>query len=183
MDIQSLIATVIQTNWILGIIDKHRNDDKITLKAIQSEWTSLFKLEGNKHFFLNQYQYITSLLAFIVLPEQEIYNDIPEINISMLPPKWGIKGKGDIHLKDFIRRMRNSIVHGNIDFSESLTFSFSDVNPRNCNDSFSCSLTQDELRGFVHSFTLWIMTKQIEWKPATNMGSCCTAHLARACSA
>jgi hypothetical protein len=37
MEINSLIATVMQVNGMLGIIDKYRNNDVITLKEVQKE--------------------------------------------------------------------------------------------------------------------------------------------------
>lgn len=161
-EIKSQIATVMQANGMLGLIDKYRNNDKITLKEIQNEWTSMYKLEGNQHFFLNQYQYITSLLAFLVIPKESIFNELPDLKISKLPSKWGIINKGDITLNQFIRRIRNSIAHGNINVSENMMFNFKDVHPRNSNDVFNCTFEEDELRNFVHAFAYWIITKQIE---------------------
>jgi hypothetical protein len=121
----------------------------------------MYRVNRNEHSFLNQYQYITSLLAFIVIPKENIFEGLPELKISELPSNWGIKDKGDFALKYFIRRMRNSISHGDIKVSENMTFNFRDINPKNSSDVFTCDFKEDELRSFVHAFAWWIMTKKL----------------------
>jgi hypothetical protein len=160
-EIKSQIATVMQTNGMLGLIDKYRNNDKITLKEIQNEWSGMYSLEGNQHVFMNQYQYTTSLLVYLVMPNEKLFKEIPSLRISKLSSKWGISSKGDHTLRYFIRRIRNSIVHSNINISENMIFSFTDVNPKDSNDVFNCTLEEYELRNFVHAFANYIMTKQI----------------------
>ncbi len=161
---KSLIATVMQTNGMLGLIDKHRNNEEITLKAIQDEWSEkyLIQIREDNHYFLNQYQYITSLLAFIVIPKEIIFENLPNLNIANLPDTWGLTNIGDYDLKLFIRRMRNSISHGRIIVNNQMNFTFNDVNPNNNNDYFECTFSEHNLRKFVHSFAYWIMTGLFE---------------------
>lgn len=161
MDVKSLIATVMQTNGMLGIIDQNQNGVNITLNEIQNEWSKKYLLNAKTHSFLNQYQYITSLLAFIVIPKESFWDQIPNIKTSELPENWGLKGKGELKLSYFIRRIRNSISHGGIEISEDLVFSFIDINPRDKSDVFECVLNQNELRSFVHAFANFIITGNV----------------------
>ncbi len=160
MEIKSLIAYIMQANGILGIIDNHK-DDNISLKDIQNKWTEKYKIKASNHIFLNQYQFLVSLLAFIVLPKEELYEKIPRIEINQLPNNWGITSKGNYKLNYFIRRLRNCIVHNGIDVSNSLIFTFKDVNPKDKTDIFEVTFDEKELRDFVHSFAYWVMTEKV----------------------
>gem|GEM_PF-7127485 len=83
--LDSFIACIMQTNGMLDLIDKYKNDENITLREIQTEWTSKYILDAREHLFLNQYQYLTSLLAYIIIPKENLFDELPVIDILELP--------------------------------------------------------------------------------------------------
>lgn len=76
MDIGWQITCVMQANGMLELIDKYRNNQSITLSEIQKEWTEMYKVDASRHAFLNQHQYITSLLSFIAIPKEKLFSEL-----------------------------------------------------------------------------------------------------------
>lgn len=101
------------------------------------------------------------MLSFIIIPKEQLFNELPDLEISELPEKWGLKNKGETQLRLLIRRLRNAVAHGNISVTESLLFTFADINPKKESDKFTFSFEEHELRNFVHAFAWWIITKQV----------------------
>jgi hypothetical protein len=55
IDIELPIAYVMQANGMLGLLDKYRDNQTITLREIQKEWSEMYKVDSTQHPFLNQY--------------------------------------------------------------------------------------------------------------------------------
>ncbi len=86
MDLNSAITIIRTTNDFLGIVNEHTKESKnITLEDL---FEKLRKRKGNpwigteRFSFLNQYQYLSSLLISIVLAKEEFYNKLSEQKLS-----------------------------------------------------------------------------------------------------
>lgn len=167
-NVKSIIALQRINNNLLALIDSMKAQNDINLKLmLDTLYAPYEKVEPNfrnQHHFLNQYQLISSLYTYIVLPKESFLNSIPnEIESSSLKDGWGInKLSPSYKLKYFLRRIRNSVSHGNIEFTESLEFTFTDINPRDRNDTFQVKLSGEELSKFVQALAYWCITKDIE---------------------
>ncbi|TCK98029.1 hypothetical protein EDC19_0440 [Natranaerovirga hydrolytica] len=159
-NVTSMIAVVRMANNLLGLIDQHKNNKDIKLSEI------LEKINKDEHhYFWNQYQMLTSLTAFIVIPKETFWNDVSDIELSKLSERWGLRNVSskyaDMKLKFFLRKIRNSISHGNIEIDKTV-FIFKDKNPDTSKYDFIVNLTYDELSKFVQAFARYIMTSDIE---------------------
>ncbi|NQY74371.1 MAG: hypothetical protein HRT90_06365 [Candidatus Margulisbacteria bacterium] len=152
---------------MLGLVDKYKRKPGIKLKDVLSEFSEPYKDKGfclDSHSFLNQYQFISSLYAMIVLPKQKYFNELPNIKIGALVPGWGLNFKNsesNYDFKEFLRRMRNSVAHGHIEFTEQLIFSFSDKKPGAKESDFSVKLTEQQIRLFTRALAYWCLKKDI----------------------
>jgi len=166
--VKSIIAIQRMNNRMLGLIDSAKNDSDISLKQLLNQfYTPYDKVEPNystQHIFLHHYQLISSLFTYIVLPKETFFNSIPnKIESSSLKNKWGInKLSPSYKLKYFIKRMRNAISHGNIEFTKKMEFTFTDVNTKDKNDTFQVKLSDKELLDFTQALGYWCITKDIE---------------------
>ena len=145
-NVKSIIALQRINSQMLSLVDSSKYEDDISIKQILNQLYAPYeKVEPNyrdHHSFLNQYQLISSLYTYIVLPKESFFDSIPEeIELSSLKDGWGINSiTPSFTLKYFLRRMRNAISHGNIEFTDHLEFTFIDINSRNTNDEFQVTL-------------------------------------------
>ena len=156
------IATVRMTNHFLGLVDSYRGNKTVTLHEVIEKFSEPYRSAGfnpETHAFLNQHQMLTSMWAFIVLPKEGFYDDLPTHQIRELDIRWGLSGlEMDVDLKVFVRKLRNSISHARFSVSEELLFAFSD------NGNFEFSIKEENLQMFVQAFAYWVLTKDIELK-------------------
>lgn len=90
-NVKSMVAILMQNNGLLSLIDKHKDNNEITLNRILTDFNSMYKVETIEHSFYNQYQLICSLYAYIILPKEVFWEQFPpKLKISELSPKWGI---------------------------------------------------------------------------------------------
>ncbi len=66
----------------------------------------------------------------------------------------------------FIRRVRNSLSHGNFNISENLVISFKDIDPRNKLDEFEIEIQLSDFGEFINSFMLAAKTQKFMKKNA-----------------
>ena len=88
-NIKSIIALQRINNNLLALIDSMKAQNDINLKLmLDTLYAPYEKVEPNfrnQHHFLNQYQLISSLYIYIVLPKESFLNSIPnEIESSSL---------------------------------------------------------------------------------------------------
>ncbi|HET7290223.1 MAG TPA: HEPN family nuclease [Thermodesulfobacteriota bacterium] len=108
------------------------------------------------------------LYCGILLPKENWSELIPDIEIFKLDSPWDLKdAKIDapkmkkITLRQFVRRIRNSLGHGNVIFHvpekitdrnqkwAETTLEFSDINPRDSSDTFHAIISLDSLLKMV----------------------------------
>jgi HEPN family protein len=156
-DPKSTITLIRMTNQFLGLVDSYRGNKTVTLHEVIEKFSEPYRNLGfdpDNHAFFNQEQMLTSLWAYIVLPKEDFYEDIPECTIQDLDRKWGLSDtKCKLNLKDLVRKLRNSISHARISVSESLVFTFTD------NGNFKFVIDENGLRHFVQALAYWVMTK------------------------
>ena len=178
-NIRSMIALQSMTNEFLNFIDfikKDKNKLKMSIGEVLDNFYKKYeRIESgyrDNHSFFNQYYFISSLYTYIVLPKEKLFDLIPdELKISTLNSKWGLSNikiewgcsKKD-SFKDFLRRMRNAISHGNIKFKENLEFTFTDVNKKNKSDYFEVTFSMNEIVSFIRAIAYWWVTEDIELK-------------------
>ncbi len=169
-NVKSIIALQRINNHLLVLIDSKKNTENISLKQILDlVYEPYEKIENNyrhNHSFFNQYQMISSLYTYIVLPKETFFNSIPENTLTnSLIDAWGInKIIPSCELKYFIRRVRNAVSHGNIEFTEKLEFTFTDINPKNKEDKFQIKLSGEQLLKFTRALAYWCLTQDIDLK-------------------
>ncbi|PVZ63941.1 HEPN family nuclease [Pelagibaculum spongiae] len=169
-NVKSIIALQRINNQLLGLVDSAKCKNDIKLREILDQLYAPYeKVESdyrNNHSFYNQYQFISSLYTYIVLPKESFFDSIPDdIETNSLKTQWGInKLQPSYKLKYFLRRLRNAVSHGEIEFTETIDFIFTDKNPRNKSDVFQVKLSVDELMNFTQALAYWCMTKDIELK-------------------
>ena len=171
--IKSIIALQRINNQLLGIIDRLKNQkasNSITLMEILDQLYEPYdKIEPNyrdEHIFFNQYQLISSLYVYIVLPKEIFFDSIDDnLETKSLNNRWGINGLSPSYkLKYFLRRLRNAISHGRIEFTQTMDFTFTDQNPKNRSDIFSVTLSAEQLQMFCQALAYWCITKDVELK-------------------
>ena len=166
--LKSFISIMRQTQGLLGIIDNHRNEPNFKLSEIHDLFEQKYKLNPKQQFFNNQYMMVSSLLSYLVLPKEVYFDSIPDIKLKDLNNKWGLNNLSPEQLKfmflrPFLRRMRNSIVHGNIEITENLDFIFIDEDIKyNPGDKpFRAIMKAEEIQNFCQALAWWIMTEEI----------------------
>ena len=181
-NIRSMIALQSITNQFLEFIDSIKKDKKKLNMSIGEVLNNFYERyeeaeAGYKdnHYFFNQYQLISSLYVYIVLPKEKFFDLIPDkLKISTLKKnsKWGLSNikiewglsEEEDSFKHFLRRMRNAISHGNIKFKENLEFTFTDVNKKNKSDYFEVTFSMNEIVSFIRAIAYWWVTEDIELK-------------------
>ncbi|MGH6813493.1 MAG: HEPN family nuclease [Methylocella sp.] len=145
---------------MLQILDAEKNNPSITLWELQEKFAAQFGISptADGFYFYNQHQFLTSLLAYICLPSEKFFSDIPDIEINSLAGGWGLQGvlfAGT--LKGLLRHLRNSVAHGHVSISSELMLEFSQgrtvvvFNKLNIHD-------------FCQALAYWCLTKDITLK-------------------
>ena len=111
---------------------------------------------------------VSSLLSYLVFPKEVYIDSIPSIKLRDLDNKWGLNNLSPeqlrfMYLRPFLRRMRNSIVHGNIEIIENLDFIFIDEDIKyNPGDKpFKAIMKAEEIQNYCQALGLWIVTEKI----------------------
>ena len=168
-NVKSIITLQRINNQLLSIIDSAKGNNDIKLKQILDQLYKPYeKVEPNyrnSHFFFNQYQLISSLYVFVVLPKESFFDSIPSgIKTDSLKDAWGINQLLPAYeLKYFLRRIRNAVSHGRIEFTKNIDFTFTDMD-QNKTDIFKVKLSGKELMDFTRALAYWCITKDIELK-------------------
>lgn len=165
--LKSFIAIMRQTQGMIGIIDHNRDKPNLKLSEIHALFEQDYKLNPREHYFNNQYMMISSLLSYLVLPKEVYFDSIPDIRLKDLNDNWGLNDLSPpqltfMYLRTFLRRMRNAIVHGNIEVTENLNFIFIDEDKYKSGDKpFKVSMQAENIQNFSQSLAWWIMTEEI----------------------
>lgn len=131
------------------------------LETVYSPYNKVDSKYCQTHMFYNQYQLISALYTYIVLPKESFFDRIPvNIKTNELNEKWGLKNVAAQSLRLFIRRLRNSISHGNIEFTSDLKFTFIDNNQRNSDDIFEVTMESNDVIKFSRAFSTWSITNK-----------------------
>ena len=160
VDENSLICQGRQIDGLLQLIDAKKNNPNITLKEVLDTFSESYGFDPreNDFAFYNQWQLINSLYAYICIPKEKNFTALPDIPLSDLSKKWGLKKQHQVYtLNEFIRFMRNAISHGHIEVNESLIFTFKDNN--------KCfSFYHMDLHKFCQALAYWCLTKDVTLK-------------------
>jgi HEPN pEK499 p136 len=151
------ITAVRQTNGMLQLLDAEKNNPSITLGELQQKFVSQFSVHpSNEDFaFYNQYQFLTSLFAYLCYPSEKFYDELPDIAISSLVSGWGtvnLAFNGSV--KNLVRHLRNSISHGHFSVSPELIFEFR-------NREVTVIFDHVKLHKFCQALAHWCITKDI----------------------
>jgi hypothetical protein len=155
--VNNLICAVRQVNGMLQLLDAEKDNPSITLGELQQQFASQFGIHpSTKDFaFYNQHQFLTSLLAYLCMPSEKFYAELPEIPIALLPSGWGTEAlyfPGS--LKSLVRHLRNSVSHGYISISPELMFEFS-------NRGSVVAFNHISLHRFCQALAYWCLTKDV----------------------
>lgn len=155
--VDQLICAVRQTNGMLQLLDAEKANSSITLGELQQKFAFQYGVDpaAQSFAFYNQYQFLTSLFAYLCMPSEKFYGELPEIAISSLVSGWGTEGiffSGSLKL--LIRHLRNSISHGSLSVSPELIFEF-----RNQNEVVIFNYLS--LHHFCRALAHWCLTKDI----------------------
>lgn len=155
VSVNHLICAVRQTNGMLQLLDAEKENPEITLGELQQRFTSQFGIDPatKDYAFYNQHQFLTSLLAYLCMPSEKFYEELPEIPINLLAPGWGTEGlffAGSLKL--LVRHLRNSISHGNLSISSELMFEFR-------NRESVVIFNHLSLHRFCQALAYWCLTK------------------------
>lgn len=153
--VNCLISAVRQTNGMLQLLDAEKENPSITLGELQQRFIFQFGIDpATKGFaFYNQHQFLTSLLAYLCMPSEKFYEEIPEIPIDSLAPGWGTEDlffTGSLRL--LVRHLRNSISHGHLSVSPELMFEFR-------NHESVVVFNHLNLHRFCQALAYWCLTK------------------------
>ncbi|MDX9690602.1 MAG: hypothetical protein EOM37_04045 [Proteobacteria bacterium] len=158
-EVVQIITSIRQGNGLLAIIDQEKNNPLITLGEIHGKFQKAFGISPAQDgfAFFNQNQFITSLFAYVCLPNASFYEELPKTNLKDLPKDWGVEDLecADIELQELIRRMRNSIAHGDVEVTPDLQFTF----------KFSKSpivFNAHNIQKFCQALAFWAITKDIK---------------------
>ncbi|PIQ34257.1 MAG: hypothetical protein COS35_01870 [Zetaproteobacteria bacterium CG02_land_8_20_14_3_00_50_9] len=145
---------------MLQILDAEKSNPSITLGELQQRFESQFKVHpANQDFaFYNQNQFMTSLLAYLCMPSEKFYAELPETPIASLHSGWGTKELSfSGSLKSLVRHLRNSVSHGHVAITPELMFEF-------CNRDSAVFFDHKNLHHFCQALAYWCLTKDISLK-------------------
>ena len=142
---------------MLQLLDAEKNNPSITLGELQQRFNSQFNVHPKtKDFaFYNQHQFLTSLLAYLCMPSESFYQELPEIQIGLLALGWGAEGlcfTGS--LKELVKHLRNSVSHGNVVATQELMFEFE-------NRGSVVVFNHKNLHHFCQALAYWCLTKDV----------------------
>ena len=155
--VKQLITAVRQTNGMLQLLDAEKENPSITLGELQQKFASQFSINpSSKNFaFYNQHQFLTSLIAYLCMPSEKFYEDLPETKVDSLANGWGTNGLSfSGSLKQLVRHLRNSISHGHLSVSPELIFEFR-------NHKSVVIFNHVSLHHFCQALAYWCLTKDI----------------------
>ncbi len=155
--VNRMICSVRWANAILQLIDSEKENLSITLGELHQRFVSQYGVDPSaKDFaFYNQHQFLTSLLAYLCMPAEKFFDDLPEFSVNSLPPGWGTQGlffRGT--LRDLVRHLRNSVSHGHVSVTPELIFEFRN---RTCVVVFN----NLSLHKFCQALAYWCLTKDV----------------------
>lgn len=155
--VNHLICAVRQVNGMLQLLDAEKDNPSITLGELQQRFASQFGVHptAESFAFYNQHQFLTSLLAYLCMPSEKFYADLPETPISSLHSGWGVEAlffSGS--LKSLVKHLRNSVSHGHIVVTPELMFEFS-------NHGAVVVFNHMSLHRFCQALAYWCLTKDI----------------------
>ena len=158
--VNQLICAVRQVNGMLQILDAEKDNPSITLGELQKTFEMQFGIHPTaKDFaFYSQHQFLTSLLAYLCMPSEKFYSELPETPVATLPPGWGVAGLffGD-SLRLLVRHLRNSISHGHVSVTPELLFEFR-------NRDSVVVFNYLSLHNFCRALAYWCLTKDVDLK-------------------
>lgn len=155
--VNHLICAVRQVNGMLQILDSEKDNPSITLGELQQRFASQFGIHPTvENFgFYNQHQFLTSLLAYLCMPSEKFYSELPETPISSLHSGWGTEALSfPGSLKSLVQHLRNSISHGHVAITPELMFEFS-------NRDSIVVFDHKSLHHFCQALAYWCLTKDI----------------------
>jgi hypothetical protein len=87
--VNHLICAVRQVNGMLQILDAEKDNPSITLGELQQRFASQFCIHptAENFAFYNQHQFLTSLLAYLCMPSEKFYAELPETR-NCFPAFW-----------------------------------------------------------------------------------------------
>lgn len=155
--VNHLICAVRQVNGMLQLLDAAKKTPSITLGELQQQFESQFGIHPatDDFAFYNQHQFLTSLLAYLCMPSEKFYEELPESPIASLPSGWGVEVlffEGS--LKSLVRHLRNSISHGHVSISPKLMFEFR-------NRDLGVVFNHISLHRFCQALAYWCLTKDV----------------------
>ena len=155
--VNHLICAVRQVNGMLQILDAEKDNPSITLGELQQQFASQFDIHPTaKDFaFYNQHQFLTSLLAYLCMPSEKFYAELPETPIASLSSGGGTEAlcfSGS--LKSLVQHLRNSVSHEHIVVTPELMFEFS-------NRGSVVVFNHKSLHLFCQALAYWCLTKDI----------------------
>lgn len=158
--INRLVCAIRQTKGMLQLLDEAKAKPETTLGELQDKFSAMYILNprDKDFFFYNQHQFLTSLLAYVCLPKETFYEQLPEIVLKDLNEGWGLNGLLlNLSLKNFLRHIRNAISHGHVEVTNDLVFTFR-------NGSTTIVLNHISLHKFCQALAYWCLTKDINLK-------------------
>lgn len=153
--VNQLICGVRQVNGMLQLLDAEKGNPSITLGELQQRFASQFGINPttNEFAFYNQHQFLSSLLAYLCMPSEKFYAELPETPISELPSGWGVIAfTFNGSLKSLVRHLRNAISHGHVSITPDLMFEF-------CDRKKSVVFNHLSLHSFCQALAYWCLTK------------------------
>lgn len=113
--------------------------------------------------------YLSGLFILLNCPKETLFDELPEIEFAKLDEsKWGKceiaqwNTKKEKTLKEFVRRMRNSVSHFNVTVqreNNSNYLIFRDENPHDKNEIFEIKYQAEELHKFLFRFARSVLFK------------------------
>jgi hypothetical protein len=145
---------------MLQILDAEKTNPSTTLGEIQKKFADQFGISPADagFYFFNQYQFLTSLLAYICMPSEKFPAEVPDVQINGLAAGWGLQGvlfAGT--LRDLLRHLRNAVAHGHISISSELMFEFAQ-------GKTVVVFNEVNIRSFCQALAYWCITKDIALK-------------------
>ncbi len=158
--IKRLIVAVRHTNGMLQLLDESKLKPETTIGELQDKFAKMYIVNPREEgfFFYNQHQFLTSLLAYICLPKEAFWGQLPEVVVKDLNEKWGIKNiLSQMSLKEFVRHLRNAISHGHVEITKELIFTF-------LGQTTTIVLNHVDMHKFCQALAYWCLTKDVDLK-------------------
>ena len=91
--VNRMITSVRWTNALLQMLDAEKKNSSITLGEIHNRFKDQYLVDpaSDEFWFYNQHQFLTSLWAYLCMPSEKFYDDLPDRDVSSLAPGWGLE--------------------------------------------------------------------------------------------